>query len=354
MSAGPPSKAALAGHVRSEARRALVDALPTALADVAPGGSPISPPRPSPRVRRSSARVAFASRAAWARSSLVAGDERERTSSRPSRAPSSTRPSSLAVIHCARGGASIAAEGGAAAAFVVDAFARDAQEGWPTPGARWLEWTVFRALAPRAPRPLRSARARRRDARAAPSGAPPSGSEPSRARLPSALARDPYPPDALVVGALAVVSPGALRQAQGKLGLSAFGRRPYPRAPRASSRDARTTAASLVAGMRDPVCSDELEELTARVFGAFAARGPRRGMVARLAWERARSTRRRASSPSARSASLRPRRSVRRGLVRQPARGRTPRASARGLVVGDVPDAEAARAAARSFEETLG
>jgi len=154
---------------------------------------------------------------------------------------------------------------------IHEAFARDAGEGWPSRlSTRWLE-DVFRAIAPRPPRvaELPAAiggasflRATARWGFALRLGG-------VARSLPFALARDAYPVDAHLLGdALAVAVAGRVF-ARRKLGLPS---RPADAHARVLGRtllfSLRMEAAQLVAALPESARDDELEALTARVFGA--------------------------------------------------------------------------------------
>lgn len=163
------------------------------------------------------------------------------------------------------------AESDVAAQTVFASFAREASEGWPAHLTnRWLE-EVFRGVAPRAPRltALPKALGGASFVRAAfewgfalrLGGIPRS--------LPFALARDPYPVDAYVfasVFAAAVADPVFARR---KLGLGARSADAHGRALlRSILLGLRSIAAEVVCGASSWPRGDELEELTARIFGA--------------------------------------------------------------------------------------
>ena len=168
----------------------------------------------------------------------------------------------------------------------------------------------------------------------------------------------PYPVEAFVVGGALAAAVSDRVFAKRKLGLPA---RPADAHARALARvlfaTLRTTAAMLVAGMRDSVRGDELEELTARVFGA-----PLPPDLA-VAWSFggfAGSAR--IDIPARLVAAVRTH-GVVRGLVDRFDEDwfDNPRAGAHLASIGvgpvwqgDVPEAGAAHAAARSFEEALG
>ncbi|OJY15939.1 MAG: hypothetical protein BGO98_25135 [Myxococcales bacterium 68-20] len=249
---------------------------------------------------------------------------------------------------------------GAAAAFVFDAFGRDAREGWPARlGTRWLE-EVFRAIAPRAPRVLALPpalggasflRAASRWGAALRLGA-------VARSLPFALARDPYPVEAFVLGGALAVAVSDRVFAKRKLGLPARSADAHARAlTRVLFVTLRTTAAMFVAGMRDSVRGDELEELTARVFGA-----PLPSDLA-VAWSFGGfAGNARIDLPARLVAAVRTH-GVVRDLVDRFDEDwfDNPRAGAHFASIGagpvwqgEVPEPGAARAAARSFEEALG
>lgn len=255
-----------------QARRALIEA-PTAVAAVvafqrlAELAVPVAAVRKELRARRFEAAHRLGLDHPWALAT------RAGTSALESLARAvldATEPMARA-LHVDRGRRMEAPAEGAAAAFIVDAFGRDAREGWPAHlGARWFE-EVFRALAPRAPRvpalpfALGGAsflRAASRWGAALRLGA-------VTRSLPFALARDPYPVEAFVVGGALAVAVSDRVFAKRKLGLSARSADAHARAlTRVLFAALRMTAAMLIAGVRDDVRERELEELTARVFGA--------------------------------------------------------------------------------------
>lgn len=159
----------------------------------------------------------------------------------------------------------------AAALAIDDAFARDAREGWPARlTTRWLE-EVFRALAPRRPRvpSLPAALGGASFLRAAARwGAALRLSAVART-LPFALARDPYPIDAYVVGGALAVAVAGRAFARRKFGIAARSTDAHARPlHRSLFFSLRMLAAEVALGKRDAAPADEIEELTARVFGA--------------------------------------------------------------------------------------
>ncbi|MBX3225486.1 MAG: hypothetical protein KF795_33580 [Labilithrix sp.] len=358
---GPAEQGGASLVTFDEARRALVDAPSTAPADVALRrladlAAPVAAVRRELRARRFEVARRLGLDHPWSLATSASANELEALA----RAVLDATEPLAAELHKRARRSEHAAEGGAAAAFVVDAFARDAQEGWPARlGARWLE-DVFRALAPRAPRlaALPPALGGASFLRAALQWGAALRLGAVARSLPFALARDPYPTDALVVGGALAVAVAGRPFGRRKLGLSARSADAHTRAlSRVLFVTLRTTAASLVAGMRDPVRSDELEELTARVFGAplpadLAAAWSLGGFAGSA----------RVDAPARLVAAVRTLGFVR-GLVDRFDEDwfDNPRAGAHLASIGagpswqgDVPDAEAARAAARSFEETLG
>jgi hypothetical protein len=265
-----------------------------------------------------------------------------------------------------------------AAHTIHDAFGRDAREGWPAHlGSRWLE-DVFRALAPRPPRAmlfptvlggatfLRAASAWGAALRLG-----------GIARsLPFALARDPQPTEAWMLGDALAVAVADRVFAKRKLGLPNRSADAHARVlGRSLFVSLRKTAADLLNGMQDPVQVDGVEERGARVFGAplpsaLAAAwsyGGIGGHVQPAPAEDLRSTL--AASGSSRfDAPARLLGAVRaHGFVRSLIERfdedwfDNPRAGAHVASVsvgpiwqGDVPEIDAVRALARAFEETLG
>jgi hypothetical protein len=157
------------------------------------------------------------------------------------------------------------------ALMIHDAFVRDAREGWPARlGVRWLE-EVFRAIAPRPPRvaTLPPALGGASFLRAAAQWGAALRFAGIARTLPFALARDPYPIEAHVFGGALAVAVADRAFAKRKLGLPARSADAHARAlDRALFVTLRTIAAELLAGMHDTAREDELEELTARLFGA--------------------------------------------------------------------------------------
>lgn len=243
---------------------------------------------------------------------------------------------------------------------IHESFARDAREGWPARlSARWLE-DVFRAIAPRPPRlaSLPPAVGGASFLRAAASwgfalrlaGIP-------RA-LPFALARDPHPVEAHLFGGILAAAVADRVFAKRKLGIPS---RPADTHARVLGRTLflalRTRAAELLAGMRDVPRDDELEELTARLFGAPLPR------ALALAWSfggLAGSAR--VDAPARFVGALRTHEVVR-GLVDRfdedwfdnPRAGAHLASVAAGPVwQGDIPAPDGVRPVARAFEELLG
>jgi hypothetical protein len=156
------------------------------------------------------------------------------------------------------------------AVVMVDAHARDASEGWPAKvGRRWFEET-FRAVAPRSPGPVElplslGGASFLRGARAWGSALRLSGVARS---LPYALARDPYPTEAFVVGdafAMTLASPVFAKR---KLGLPVRMASSHARAlRRVLFAELRRLAADVLFGARHAVEDDLAEELTTRLYG---------------------------------------------------------------------------------------
>lgn len=348
-----------------EARRALIDAPTATAADVALGrladlAAPVAAVRKELRARRFEAARRLGLDHPWALATLAGGGDLEALARAVLDA---TEPLARELHKDARRRGAEGRPGttaGSAAASVVDAFARDAQEGWPARlGARWLE-DVFRALAPRAPRLVALPRALGGASflRAAHQWGVALRLGAVARSLPFALARDPYPVEAFVVGGALAAAVAGRPFAKRKLGLPARGADAHARAlARVLFVALRASAATLVAGARDPVREDELEELTARLFGAplprdLAAAWALGGFAGSA----------RVDAPARLVAAVRVH-GVVRGLVDRFDEDwfDNPRAGAHLASVGagppwrgDVPDAEVARAAARSFEETLG
>jgi hypothetical protein len=160
---------------------------------------------------------------------------------------------------------------GRSAAFAIEeGFARDAREGWPAHlGVRWLE-DVFRALAPRPPRiaSLPPALGGASFVRAATEWGTALRFGGVARTLPFALARDPYPIAARVVGCGLGITVGDRAFAKRKLDLPARSADAHARSIAGALFAAlRVAAAEVVAGSPDVVREDELEELGARVFG---------------------------------------------------------------------------------------
>jgi hypothetical protein len=158
-----------------------------------------------------------------------------------------------------------------AAWSIHDAFARDAGEGWPARlGQRWFD-DVFRALAPRrpklphAPAPLGAASF----VRAAASWGAALRLAGTARSLPFALARDPYPTEAHVVGGAVAIALGSAAFARRKLGVSKRGGDGHVRGvARVLFNALRAMAGGILVAMRPPLESDLVEELGARIFGA--------------------------------------------------------------------------------------
>jgi hypothetical protein len=156
------------------------------------------------------------------------------------------------------------------AVVMVDAHARDASEGWPAKvTGRWFE-EIFRAVAPRSrgavelPRSLggasflRAARAWGSDLRL---------SAVARS-LPYALARDPYPTEAFLVGDAFAITLASPLFAKRKLGLPARMASAHARAlHRVLFAELRRLAADVLLGARHAVEDDLVEELTTRLCG---------------------------------------------------------------------------------------
>ena len=243
---------------------------------------------------------------------------------------------------------------------IHEAFARDAGEGWPARlNTRWLE-DVFRAIAPRPPRvaELPAALGGASFLRAAARWGFALRLGGVARALPFALARDPYAVDAhLFGGALAVGVAGRVF-AKRKLGLPS---RPADAHARALARTLlftlRTEAAQLVAALPESARDDELEELTARVFGAPLPRA-----TAALWAFGGFSGNARVDAPARLVAAVRTHEFVG-GLVERydddwfdnPRAGAHLASIAAGPVwQGDVPALDAVGPIARSFEELLG
>ncbi|MBX3200705.1 MAG: hypothetical protein KF894_21390 [Labilithrix sp.] len=344
-----------------EARRALIEAPSANAADVALGrlaelAAPVAAVRKELRARRFEAARRLGLDHPWALATSAGASELE-TLARA--ILDATEPLARELHKDARRRVG-PVRAGSAAAFVVDGFARDAEEGWPARlGARWLE-DVFRELAPRAPRvaKLPTARGGASFLRAAHQWGFALRLGAVARSLPFALARDPYPVEAFVVGGALAAAVAGRPFAKRKLGLPARGADAHARAlARVLFATLRTSAATLLAGVRDPVREDELEELTARLFGAplprdLAAAWALGGFAGSA----------RVDAPARFVAAVRTH-GVVRDLVDRFDEDwfDNPRAGAHLASIGagppwqgDVPDAEVARAAARSFEETLG
>lgn len=156
------------------------------------------------------------------------------------------------------------------ALVIHEAFARDAREGWPARlGARWLE-DVFRVAAPRPPRlgHLPAAVSGASFLRAAAAWGAALRREGVARTLPFALARDPYPDAAFALGATFAIAVASEVFARRKLGLSARGADAHARSlARPLLHELRARSAQVIAGMKASAGSD-VDELTARVFGA--------------------------------------------------------------------------------------
>ena len=243
---------------------------------------------------------------------------------------------------------------------IHDSFARDAREGWPARlTARWLE-DVFRTLAPRAPRvaalpPALGGASFLRAAATWGFGLRLGGIARSS---PFALARDPYPVDAhLFAGTLAVAVADRVF-AKRKLGVPSRAADAHARVlGRSLFLEVRTRAAALVAGMRDSARDSDLEELTARVFGApfpraLAAAWSFGGLAGSA----------RVDAPARLVAAVRTHDFVRTLVERFDEDWfDNPRAAAHLASIaagpvwqGDVPQPDVARALARAFEESIG
>ncbi|MBX3210681.1 MAG: hypothetical protein KF850_01465 [Labilithrix sp.] len=348
-----------------EARRALIEAPSANAADVALGrlaelAAPVAAVRKELRARRFEAARRLGLDHPWA----LATDRGASDLEALARAVLDATEPLARELHkdARRRGAPVRAgtPAGSAAAFVADGFARDAEEGWPARlGARWLE-DVFRELAPRAPRvaKLPTARGGASFLRAAHQWGFALRLGAVARSLPFALARDPYPVEAFVVGGALAAAVAGRPFAKRKLGLPARGADAHARAlARVLFATLRTSAATLLAGVRDPVREDELEELTARLFGAplprdLAAAWALGGFAGSA----------RVDAPARFVAAVRTH-GVARGLVDRFDEDwfDNPRAGAHLASIGagppwqgDVPDAEVTRDIARSFEEALG
>ncbi len=241
-----------------------------------------------------------------------------------------------------------------------EGFGRDAREGWPARlNARWLE-DVFRALAPRRPRvaslpPALGGASFLRGAERWGFALRLAGVARS---LPFALARDPYPVEAWTFGGAFAAAVADRVFAKRKLGLSARSIDPHARVlGRSLLFTLRSRAGELLAAMSDSARDDELEELTARVFGsplprALAAAWSFGGFAGSA----------RVDAPARLVGAVRSHELVRNLVDRfdedwfdNPRAGAHLASIAAGPVwQGDVPTADAVRALARAFEEALG
>ena len=254
-----------------EARTALVSASTIAVADAAFGrlgdlAAPVAAARRELRARRFEAARRLGLDHPWALATVAsAGDVAALARSLLDATEPLARELDARLRRRAEPG------GGAAVHAIDDGFGRDAPEGWPARlTVRWLE-EAFGAIARRPPRVASAppALAGASFLRAAAGwGAALRVSSIARS-LPFALARDPYPTEAFLVGdALALAVAGA-PFAKRKLGLSARSADAHARALfRVVFRALRMQAAELLAEMPESARTDELEELSARVFGA--------------------------------------------------------------------------------------
>lgn len=248
---------------------------------------------------------------------------------------------------------------------IFDAFARDAEEGWPARlGTRWLE-DVFRAIASRAPRsvPMPEALGGASFLRAADAWGRALRLAGTARSLPFAMARDPYATEPAVVGAvLASVVAGPVF-AKRKLGLTGRSTDAHARSlGRSLLMALRMSAAEVLLGLDPSPSPDAIEELSARVFGSPLPTG----VGACFAYGGFAGISRHFDVVSAGPARLV-------GAVRASELGKNlvdrfdedwfdnPRAGAHLAGVGagpvwygEVPDAERAAPIARAFEETLG
>lgn len=153
---------------------------------------------------------------------------------------------------------------------IYDAFGRDAQEGWPARlGTRWLE-DVFRALAPRPPPSVGVPRALGGASflRAAYAWGYALRLGGTARSLPFALARDPYPTEAHVLGGALAIAVADRVFAKRKLGLPSRSADAHARVlARVLFVTLRRTAADFVNGTRESTAADAIEALSARVFG---------------------------------------------------------------------------------------
>lgn len=244
---------------------------------------------------------------------------------------------------------------------IVASFARDAREGWPSRlTTRWLE-DVFRAIAPRPPRvsaPLPLALGGASFLRAAAAWGAALRLEGAARALPFALAQDPYPAEAYALGGALALAVADRVFAKRKLRVSSRLTDVHARAlGLALLFTLRAYAAQLLAATVDPPRDAELEELTARVFGAPTPRALAR------AWSFGGfSGAARVDAPARLVGAVKSHALVR-GLVERfdedwfdnPRAGAHLASAYAGPVwQGDVPPAEAVRAIARAFEELLG
>jgi hypothetical protein len=242
---------------------------------------------------------------------------------------------------------------------ILDAFAPDAREGWPARLVpRWFE-DVFRAIAPRPPRiALPGAIGGASFLRAAAEWGAALRLGSVARTLPFALARDPYPIESFVLGDALALAVAGRAFARRKLGLPARSADAHHRAlARALLTEVRSIAGELVAGMRDVVRDDELEEMTARLFGAPLA------TPLAEAWSYGGfSGRRRVDAPARLVAAVRSHGFVRDLVDRfdedwfdNPRAGAHLASIGAGPVWhGEVPEVDVTPAIARAFEEALG
>lgn len=158
-------------------------------------------------------------------------------------------------------------------ATLDDAFARDARDGWPAYlNPRWLE-EVFRALAPRFPEhgdvkipaPLGAASF----LRAARSWGAALRRRGTARSLPFALARDPYPIEALGLGDALALAVASRVFAKRKLGSPMRAADAHARSlGRVLFHELRVKAAMVILGGQESRDDAQLEEMTARIFGA--------------------------------------------------------------------------------------
>lgn len=156
------------------------------------------------------------------------------------------------------------------AKVIESSFAKDATEGWPARlGSRWLE-DAFRTIAPRTPKdvPLPPALGGASFLRAASSWGYALRVGSTAKSLPFALARDPAPTEAFLHGELLALAVASRVFARRKMALPARGAEAHERVlARTRFVALRTLAAITKLGGPDAAADDEIEHLSARVYG---------------------------------------------------------------------------------------